>query len=187
MRTAQDGKHTGCGCGSGGVGADTLGGSLSIAHPSFGFHTDRRCRFHSRLTPQEDRLGTIDLHYGRAIVPNGSCRRASGGLFGFPAVFPAADSTLGLRLKRIDWGQSIYTLVEPFSPMAPAFSATGYSSNLRGLRFVAFCLAIWRRKVASSSCVSSLARTTKTEPTIDIMEVPPALTQVSGVINASIA
>jgi len=59
--------------GSGGMGADTLGGALSIAYPSFGFHTDRRCRFHSRLTPQEDRLGTIDLHFGRAIVPNGSC------------------------------------------------------------------------------------------------------------------
>ena len=53
--------------------ADTLGGSLSIAYPSFGFHTDSRRRFHSRLAPQEDRLGTIDLHFGRAIVPNGSC------------------------------------------------------------------------------------------------------------------
>jgi hypothetical protein len=88
--------------GSGGMGADTLGGALSIAYPSFGFHTDRRCRLHFRLAPQEDRLRTIDLHYGRAIVPNGSCRRASGGLFGFPAGFPAADSTLGYRLKRID-------------------------------------------------------------------------------------
>ena len=33
-------------------------------------------------------MGTIDLHYGRAIVPNGSCRRVSGGLFGFSAVYP---------------------------------------------------------------------------------------------------
>ena len=55
------------------MGADTLGGALSIAHPSFGFHSDSRRRFHSRLAPQEDRLGTIDLHFGRAIVPNGSC------------------------------------------------------------------------------------------------------------------
>jgi hypothetical protein len=54
------------------MGADTMGGAVSIAYPSFGFHTDSRCRLHSRLTPQEDRLGTIDLHYGRAIVPNGS-------------------------------------------------------------------------------------------------------------------
>jgi hypothetical protein len=73
---------------AGGMGADTLGGALSIAHPSFGFHSDSRCRLHSRLPPQEDRLRTIDLHYGRAIVPNGSCRRASGGLFGFSAVYP---------------------------------------------------------------------------------------------------
>jgi hypothetical protein len=58
--------------GSGGMGADTLGGAVSIAYPSLGFHTDSRCRLHSRLTPQEDRLGTIDLHFGRAIVPNGS-------------------------------------------------------------------------------------------------------------------
>jgi len=58
---------------AGGMGADTLGGVLSIAYPSFGFHSDSRCRPNSRLPPQEDRLGTIDLHYGRAIVPNGSC------------------------------------------------------------------------------------------------------------------
>jgi hypothetical protein len=69
------------------MGADTLGGALSIAYPSFGFHSDGRCRPNSRLAPQEDRLGTIDLHYGRAIVPNGSCRRVSGGLFGFSAVY----------------------------------------------------------------------------------------------------
>ena len=31
-----------------------------------------RSRPNSRLAPQEDRLGTIDLHFGRAIVPNGS-------------------------------------------------------------------------------------------------------------------
>jgi hypothetical protein len=54
------------------MGADTLGGDLSIAYPSFGFHSDGRCRLHSRLAPQENRLGTIDLHFGRAIVPNGS-------------------------------------------------------------------------------------------------------------------
>ena len=58
---------------AGGMGADTLGGALSIAYPSFGFHSDSRCRPNSRLTPQEDRLRTIDLHFGRAIVPNGSC------------------------------------------------------------------------------------------------------------------
>jgi hypothetical protein len=89
------------------MGADTLGGTLSIAYPSFGFHTDRRCRLHSRLAPQEDRLGTIDLHYGRAIVPNGSCRRASGGLFGFPAVYPRCRPNSRLapqedRLRTID-------------------------------------------------------------------------------------
>jgi hypothetical protein len=53
------------------MGADTLGGALSIAYPSFGFHTDSRCRPNSRLTPQEDRLGTIDLHYGSSLFRNG--------------------------------------------------------------------------------------------------------------------
>jgi len=29
----------------------------------------------------------------------------------FRLFIPAADPTLGYRLKRIDWGQSIYTMV----------------------------------------------------------------------------
>ena len=97
------------------MGADTLGGAVSIAYPSLGFHTDSRCRLHSRLTPQEDRLGTIDLHYGRAIVPNGFCRRASGGLFGFSAVYSRCRPNSRLtpqedRLATIDlhFGSSLF-------------------------------------------------------------------------------
>jgi hypothetical protein len=74
--------------------------------------------------PQEDRLGTIDLHCVfecRAIVPNGSARRIASGSWVF-RLFPAWRLDLSaLRLRRIDWGQSIYTAfssVEPLSPMA---------------------------------------------------------------------
>ena len=49
----------------------------------------------------------------------------------FRLFIPAADSTLGLRLKRIDWGQSIYTMVEPLSPMAPADASAAASSVFR--------------------------------------------------------
>jgi hypothetical protein len=82
-----------------------------------------------------DRLGTIDLPCRRAsggvlqcraIVPNGSARRVSGGflrLFGFFCL-----TGRGGILVPIDWGQSIYHAdaqaavsysVEPLSPMAP--------------------------------------------------------------------
>ena len=53
------------------MGADTLGGAVSIAYPSLGFHTDSRCRPNSRLAPQEDRLRTIDLPYGSSLFRNG--------------------------------------------------------------------------------------------------------------------
>ena len=113
------------------MGADTLGGALSIAYPSFGFHSDGRCRLHSRLTPQEDRLGAIDLHYGRAIVPNGSCRRASGGLFGFSAVYPRCRPNSRLTPQEDRLGTIDLPMVEPLSPMAPADAQAAASSVFR--------------------------------------------------------
>jgi hypothetical protein len=68
-----------------------------------------------------DRLGTIDLpcvFFGRAIVPNGSTRRARGGVSRF---FGCCSHRLRCAQSPIDWGQSIYhrsSLVEPLSPMA---------------------------------------------------------------------
>ena len=68
-----------------------------------------------------DRLGTIDLpcvFLGRAIVPNGSTRRARGGVSRF---FGCCSHWLWCAQAPIDWGQSIYhvsSLVEPLPPMA---------------------------------------------------------------------
>ena len=69
---------------------------------------------------------------GRAIVPNGSARRASGGVLGF---FGCCSRWLLCTQAPIDWGQSIYhasSLVEPLSPMAPpdaqAAASSGFSA-----------------------------------------------------------
>jgi hypothetical protein len=75
----------------------------------------------------------------RAIVPNGSARRARGGvlrLFGFFCLTVCG----GIQVP-IDWGQSIYHAdahavlsysVEPLSPMAPRRRASGGVLRLFG-------------------------------------------------------
>ena len=88
-----------------------------------------------RWHPGSDRLGTIDLPCRRAsgvviqcraIVPNGSARRVSVGVFRLFGFFCLTGR--GGILVPIDWGQSIYHAdaqaavsysVEPLSPMAP--------------------------------------------------------------------
>jgi hypothetical protein len=78
-----------------------------------------------------DRLGTIDLPWlfeCRAIVPNGSTRRASGGVLRFSAVcLNACDR---FRRRSIGDNRSTMPRVEPLSPMAlldaPAEASYGF-------------------------------------------------------------
>jgi hypothetical protein len=78
-----------------------------------------------------DRLGTIDLpclFECRAIVPNGSTRRASGGVLRFSAV--CLNACGGFRLRSIGDNRSTMPSVEPLSPMAlhdaPAEASYGF-------------------------------------------------------------
>jgi hypothetical protein len=81
-----------------------------------------------------DRLGTIDLPcllQCRAIVPNRSTRRASGGVF---RLFGCLTYRLRWLQAPIDWGQSIYQAscsVEPWSPMALHDAPATASSSFR--------------------------------------------------------
>ena len=56
------------------------------------------------------------LLHGRAIVPNGSIRRASVGVFGFSAVLSHQPQSLQAP---IDWGQSIYHFDAQASESSP--------------------------------------------------------------------
>jgi hypothetical protein len=99
------------------------------AEASFGF---RLFGLPVAVTSDADRLGTIDLpclFQCRAIVPNGSTRRASGGVFRLSAVCLTGYG--GFRRRSIGDNRSTMPSVEPLSPIALLDAPAEASSSFR--------------------------------------------------------